>query len=80
MLGALLRCTYFLPECRRKKGKWGEKHDSSAISAPKQSISNDPDFLSNEESTQQHKITQCELNDLVRDLQLPNSKAELMAS
>ena len=55
-------------------------NDSRAISAPKKSAYNDPDFLSNEESTQQHKITQCELNDLIRDLQLLKSKVELLAS
>jgi hypothetical protein len=55
--------------------------DSGAISTPsKQSTSKDPDFCSSGESTQQHKITQCELNDLVRDLQLPKGKAELLAS
>ena len=54
---------------------------SSATSSPsKQSTSKDPDFRCNEESTQKNKITQCELNDLVRDLELPKGKSELMAS
>ena len=55
-------------------------NDSSTILAPNQSTPNDPDFLSIYESTQQHKISQYELNDLERDLQLPKCKAELMAS
>ena len=36
----------------------GSSCDFNAISAPKQITSNDPDFLSNKELTQQHKITQ----------------------
>ncbi|XP_029451745.1 zinc finger protein 544-like isoform X3 [Rhinatrema bivittatum] len=46
---------------------------------PEQSMSHDPDFLPSS-SSEPHLITQSELNDLVRDLELPRSKADLLGS
>lgn len=44
------------------------------------SSSSDPDFISDEACTEPHRITQNELNDLVRDLDLSKGKAELLGS
>ncbi len=43
------------------------------------SMSNDPDF-DQESFSEPHLITQGELDDFVRDLELPNNKAELLGS
>lgn len=43
------------------------------------SFQDDPDFLPSE-SEEPHVITQEELNDLIQDLELPNTKAQLLAS
>jgi hypothetical protein len=44
------------------------------------SASRDPEFYSNLDSSEPHKITEIELNDLIQDLRLPENKAELLAS
>lgn len=49
------------------------------IGGPEPSTSSDPDFEQTT-STKPHLITQSELNDLVRDLNLPKNKAELLGS
>jgi len=43
------------------------------------SASRDADYLPSTD-TSNHKITEDELNDLIRDLELPKNKAELLAS
>ena len=56
-------------------------HDDGQDSAgPEPSKSANPDFEPSYSSLEPHLISQSELNDLVRDLELPNSKAELLGS
>ena len=43
------------------------------------SASRDEDYLSSTDSSS-HKITEGQLNDLIRDFELPENKAELLAS
>ncbi len=47
--------------------------------SPGPSMSNDPDF-DQESSSEPHLITKGELHNLVRDLELPKNKAELLGS
>ncbi len=47
--------------------------------SPGPSMLNDPDF-DQESSSEPHLITQSELHDLVRDLELTKNKAELLGS
>jgi hypothetical protein len=47
---------------------------------PQPSTSTDADFTANLQFNKLHRITQQALNDLVRDLDLPKSKAELLGS
>jgi hypothetical protein len=47
---------------------------------PQPPTSTDFDFTTNHQFNEFHRITQEELNDLVRDLDLPKSKAELLSS
>jgi hypothetical protein len=47
---------------------------------PQPSTSTDADFIADIQFNEFHRITQQELNDLVRDLDLPKSKAELLRS
>jgi len=43
------------------------------------SASRDVDYLPSTDSSN-HKITECEINDLIRDFELPKNKAELLAT
>jgi len=52
---------------------------SSNSEEQKPSPSRDADYLPSTDSSN-HKITEGELNDLIRDLELPKNKAELLAS
>ena len=56
-----------------------EPKSSTSDDIPGPSTSHDPDFVIQSPS-QSHKMTQNELNDLVRDLELLKSKSELLAS
>ena len=56
-----------------------EEDEEDETSGPEPSMSHDPDCVPSS-SPEPHIITQCELNDLVGDLVLPNSKAELLGS
>ena len=57
-----------------------QQEDESTETETELAISlQDPDFLPSS-SSEPHFITQAELNDLVRDLQLPKNKAELLGS
>ena len=47
---------------------------------PQPSTSTDADFTADLQSNELHGITQEELNDLIRDLDLPKCKAELLGS
>ena len=47
---------------------------------PQPSASTDADFTADLQSNEFHRITQEELNDLIRDLDLPKCKAELLGS
>jgi len=47
---------------------------------PQPSTSTDADFTADLQSNEFHRITQEELNDLIRDLDLPKCKAELLGS
>ena len=47
---------------------------------PKPSTSTDADFIADLQSKEFNRITQEELNDLIRDLDLPKCKAELLGS
>jgi len=48
--------------------------------APQPSTSTDADFTADLQCKESHRITQEELNDLIRDINLPKSKAELLGS
>ena len=55
-----------------------DDHDDDQDSAgPEPSTSADPDFELPHSSSEPNLMSQSELNDLVRDLELPKSKAEL---
>jgi len=56
-----------------------EDNVSSNSEEQQSSASRDTDYLPSTDSSN-HKITEGEFNDLIRDLELPNKKAEFLAS
>ena len=67
--------------CATRILHFGLRHDDEQDSAdPELSTSADPDFELLHCSPEPHLISQSELNDLVRDLELPKSKGELLGS
>jgi hypothetical protein len=59
---------------------YSDDEDSVSSDSEEQqpSASRDVDYLPSTDSFH-HKVTECELNDLIRDLELPKNKAELLA-
>jgi hypothetical protein len=57
-----------------------EEEENTPEETPQSSTSKDPKFFLNVTSAEPHKITQNELSDLIRDLQLLKNKAELLSS
>jgi len=57
----------------------GEDSVSSNSEEQQPSPSRDADYLPSTDSSN-HKITEGELNDLIRDLELPKNKAKLLAA
>ena len=55
-----------------------EERTKNRQKTPQPSTSTDTDFTADLQRNEFHRITQEELNDLIRDLGLPKSKAELM--
>jgi hypothetical protein len=66
------------PEIVTLESEREEDDEICDISEP--SASNDHEFAQNVMSAEPHRITQNELNDLVRNLELSKGKAELLAS
>jgi len=58
----------------------GDKPTENWKETPQPSTSTDTEFTADLQFNEFHHITQEELNDLIRDLDLPNSKAELLGS
>ncbi|KAM9116668.1 uncharacterized protein ACDP82_017949 isoform 1-T3 [Pangshura tecta] len=56
------------------------KSEEDETSCPEPSMSQDPHYLPSSSSSEPDLMTQGELNDFVRDLELPKSKAELLGS
>nr|XP_022910456.1 extracellular serine/threonine protein CG31145 [Onthophagus taurus] len=63
---------------RRRYGCESDNSDTEISQEDMPTTSKDPDFTSTTSHRQPHKITQSELNDLVRDIELPKTKAGLL--
>jgi len=70
-----------LPEPLDNFAMYSDDEDSVSSNSEEQqpSASRDADYLPSTDSSN-HKITEGELNDLIRDLELPKNKPELLAS
>jgi len=70
-----------VPEPPDNFAMYSDDKDSVSLNSKEQqpSASRDADYSPSTDSSN-HKITEGELNDLLRDLELPKNKAELLAS
>jgi hypothetical protein len=57
-----------------------EEEENTPEKTPQPSTSRDSEFFLNVTSAEPHKITQKELSDLIRHLELSKNKAELLSS
>jgi hypothetical protein len=57
-----------------------EERSCDGGESPGPSISKDPEFVVNMTSNEPHRVTQNEVSELIRDLDLSKSKAEILAS
>jgi hypothetical protein len=57
-----------------------KEEENTPEETPQRSTSRDPEFFLNVTSAEPHKITQKELSDLIRDLELSKNKPELLSS
>jgi len=70
-----------VPETPDNFAKYSDNEDRLSANSERQqpSVSRDAEYLPSTDSSK-HKITEGELNDLIRDLELPKNKTELLAS
>jgi len=75
-----LNTSLFQYHCSSKILDSDDERNAKREKTPQPSSSTDADFTADLQCTVFHRITQEELNDLIRDLDLPKCKAELLGS